>query len=62
MIVAARRGYAQYVFLCQDCNEEFTQILHMADLDKGGVACPHCGSKQVTQAVATFSAVTSKKS
>lgn len=52
----------QYVFLCLNCNREFTQMLHMADLDKGGVACPYCGSKQVTQAVATFSAVTSKKS
>lgn len=52
----------QYVFLCQDCNREFTHMLHMAELDKGGIACPHCGSKRVTQAVAEFSAVTSKKS
>ena len=52
----------QYVFLCLNCNREFTQMLHMSDLDKGGVVCPHCGSKQVTQAVATFSAVTPKKS
>ncbi len=52
----------QYVFLCQDCNKEFTQFLHMADLEKGGVTCPHCGGKRVTQAVAAFSAVTSKKS
>ena len=51
-----------YVFLCQDCNKEFAQILHIADLAKGGVVCPHCGSKRVTQKVAAFSAVTSKKS
>ena len=51
-----------YVFLCQDCSKEFTQILHIADLEKGGVVCPHCGSKRVTQGVAAFSAVTSKKS
>ena len=51
-----------YGFLCQDCNKEFTQILHMADLEKGGFVCPHCGSKRVTQTVAAFSAVTSKKS
>ena len=51
-----------YVFLCQDCNHEFTQFLHISDLDKDLVACPHCGSKLVVQAVAAFSAVTSKKS
>ena len=51
-----------YVFLCQDCNKEFTEILHMAELEKGGVVCPHCGGKRVLQAVAAFSAVTSKKS
>ena len=51
-----------YVFHCQDCNKEFTQTLHIADLEKGGVACPHCGGKRVTQLVTAFSAVTSKKS
>jgi hypothetical protein len=30
----------QYVFFCQDCNKEFTQILHIADLEKGG-GCVH---------------------
>jgi hypothetical protein len=34
----------------------------MVDLERGVAACPHCGSKRVTQAVASFSAVTSKKS
>ena len=52
----------QYVFLCQDCHKEFTRILHITDLEKGGVVCPHCGGKRVTQEVAAFSAVTSKKS
>jgi putative FmdB family regulatory protein len=51
-----------YVFLCQDCSKEFTQILHMADVEKVGVVCPHCGGKRVIQAVAVFTAVTSKKS
>ncbi len=51
-----------YVFVCQDCNKEFTQILHIADLEKGSVVCPHCGGKRVTQTIAAFSAVTSKKS
>ena len=52
----------QYVFLCQDCNKEFTEFLHIADLEKGGIACPNCGSQRVCQQVASFSAVTWKKS
>lgn len=52
----------QYVFLCLGCNKEFIRFLHMEDLDKGGIECPHCGSRNVTQEVAVFSAVTSKKS
>lgn len=51
-----------YVFLCQDCHKEFTQSLHMSDREKRAVSCPHCGSQHVEQAVAAFSAVTSKKS
>jgi DNA-directed RNA polymerase subunit RPC12/RpoP len=42
--------------LCQDCSKEFTQILHIADLEKGGALCPHCSGKQVTQKLAAFSA------
>ena len=51
-----------YVFFCQDCKKEFDQNLHVADLEKGGIACSHCGSKRVTQMAAAFSAVTSRKS
>jgi putative FmdB family regulatory protein len=53
---------SQYVFHCQDCNKEFTQALHMADVDKGSVTCPHCGGTRVHQLVSAFTAVTSKKS
>ncbi len=51
-----------YVFRCLDCNKEFTLILRIADLEKINVVCPHCGGKRVTQEVAEFTAVTSKKS
>jgi putative FmdB family regulatory protein len=51
-----------YVFFCQDCKKEFTQVLHIADLEKGSIACPHCGGTNVAQQVAAFSAVTSRKS
>lgn len=53
---------SQYVFLCQDCNKEFTQTLHMAEREKENVTCPYCGGKHVNQVVTVFSAVTSKKS
>lgn len=53
---------SQYMFHCQDCNKEFAQSLHMSEVDKGGVTCPHCGGKNVHQLVAGFTAVTSKKS
>ncbi len=53
---------SQYLFHCQDCDKEFTQSIHMADVEKAGVACPHCGSNRVHQLVAAFTAVTSKKS
>ncbi len=51
-----------YVFFCRGCKQEFTLVMHIADLEKGGFKCPHCGSTDVEQKVAPFSAVTSKKS
>ncbi len=51
-----------YVFLCKACDKEFTQVLHISEMEKGGILCPHCGSDRVEQKIAAFSAVTSKKS
>jgi len=51
-----------YVFHCDQCQKGFTLLLRMADLEKGGIKCPDCGSEKVHQEVAAFSAVTSKKS
>lgn len=51
-----------YLFHCQDCNKEFAQSLHMADVEKSEVKCPHCGSSRVYQLVSSFSAVTERKS
>jgi len=59
---ARRMTMCQYVFLCLDCDKEFTKDLHMAELEKGGIVCPHCGSKKVKQKVTEFTALTSKKS
>ena len=52
----------QYLFFCLDCNKEFTRNLHIADLERVGIVCPHCSGKRVVQQVAAFAAVTSKKS
>jgi len=51
-----------YIFICEACKKEFTVILHISELEKGGVKCPACGSEKVQQGLAAFSAVTSKKS
>jgi len=52
----------QYAFLCKDCQHTFTQILHLADLEQGGIKCPECGSEKVEQQITGFFAVTGKKS
>jgi putative FmdB family regulatory protein len=51
-----------YIFYCQACKKEFTQVVHISELEKGGIKCPLCGSGKVDQKVVAFSAVTSKKS
>jgi len=53
---------SQYLFRCLECKNEFTRTLHVAELEKTDVTCPHCGSQKVQQLVAAFSAVTSHKS
>ncbi len=52
----------QYEFYCQDCKKTFSRVLTLAEYDKGGVKCPHCGGKKLEQRWAAFYAVTSKKS
>ena len=52
----------QYSFLCRACKKEFSKLLTLSEHEKGGIVCPHCGSKNVEQKLAAFFAVTSKKS
>jgi DNA-directed RNA polymerase subunit RPC12/RpoP len=52
---------ARDVFFCQDCTKEFNQTLYVGDLEKGSAACPHCGSKRVSQQAAAFAAAAPKK-
>lgn len=62
MMWARSFAMSQYIYHCEDCNKEFTQHHHMADVETAQIACPHCGGKRVHQLVAAFSAVTNKKS
>jgi len=50
-----------YLYHCQDCDKEFTQKLHISEVEKAELTCPHCGGKRVHQLVSAFSAVTAKK-
>ncbi|MBM4285336.1 MAG: zinc ribbon domain-containing protein [Deltaproteobacteria bacterium] len=51
-----------YEYRCNACGEEFTRIMSMSEYDKGGVACPKCGSTDVTQQLTSFIPRTSRKS
>jgi putative FmdB family regulatory protein len=51
-----------YEYLCLACNKRFSQVLTLAEYEKGSVKCPKCGSSKVEQQWAAFTAVTSKKS
>jgi putative FmdB family regulatory protein len=51
-----------YDYKCVDCKKKFTLTLTVSEHDKVKVKCPKCGSKKVEQQMASFFAVTSKKS
>jgi putative FmdB family regulatory protein len=51
-----------YNFFCLACKKAFSKILTISEYEKGGIACPHCKSKNIEQRWAAFYAVTSKKS
>jgi len=51
-----------YDYKCADCKKKFTLTMTVSEHDKVKVKCPKCGSKKVVQQMASFFAVTSKKS
>lgn len=51
-----------YDYRCTECNRKFSLTMTVAEYEKKKVKCPKCGSKKVEQRLATFYAVTSKKS
>lgn len=50
-----------YEFECKKCKKIFTVALSLKDHEKGGVACPGCGSKEVEQLISPFFAKTDSK-
>jgi putative FmdB family regulatory protein len=52
----------QYEFYCLKCQKEYTQVLTLAEYEKGKFKCPKCRSTKVEQQWASFTAITSKKS
>jgi putative FmdB family regulatory protein len=51
-----------YDYFCEDCRQEFEQVLTLTEHDVEKIVCPKCGSKNVEQEAVQFFAVTSKKS
>jgi len=51
-----------YSYRCQACRKSFLRQMTIAEHDKARTKCPKCGSRKVRQKIASFGAVTSKKS
>jgi putative FmdB family regulatory protein len=49
-----------YEYECTACKKTFTVALTFKE-HEGGVVCPGCGSKQVTQLISSFIAKTNSK-
>jgi putative FmdB family regulatory protein len=51
-----------YEYQCRECNNEFVEVLSIAEHDKEKVICPKCKSEKTFQLVSTFLTKTSRKS
>ena len=51
-----------YEYFCEKCQREVSVTMTISEHDKGGVACPQCGGKNLRQLVGTFFSKTSRKS
>ena len=43
-----------YDYVCKDCQKSFELVLTLGEHDKGEIACPKCGSKNVEQDAVAF--------
>ena len=51
-----------YMYLCDKCGAEFSQIMSIREYNEAKVACPKCKSTEVKQQLTEFIAKTSRKS
>jgi len=51
-----------YEYYCEKCKREVTLTMTMSERDKGGAACPDCGSRSLRPLVGTVFTQTSRKS
>jgi putative FmdB family regulatory protein len=50
-----------YEYECNACKKTFSVAITLKEHEGGGVVCPGCGSKQVTQLISSFIAKTNSK-
>jgi putative FmdB family regulatory protein len=51
-----------YEYFCEKCQREVTMPMTISQHDKGGVACPQCGSTKLRPQIGTVFTQTSRKS
>jgi len=51
-----------YEYYCEQCQREVEVSMSISERDKGGVACPKCGGRQMRPLVSSVFAQTSRKS
>ena len=51
-----------YVYFCDKCGKEFSQIMSFTEYREAKVVCPKCKSPEVKQQLTEFIARTSRKS
>jgi putative FmdB family regulatory protein len=51
-----------YEFYCEKCQREVTVPMTISEHERGGAACPGCGSRELKPLVGSFFPKTSRKS
>jgi putative FmdB family regulatory protein len=51
-----------YEYYCEKCQREVSVTMSMSERERGGAACPGCGSRDLRPLVGTFFSKTSRKS
>jgi len=48
-----------YEFTCRKCGHQFEELITLAELEVEGLACPGCGSSEITRGFSTFATTSS---